>query len=116
MPAIRVKICTRHSLSLKCLTGSRRAGIQALRQRQQGLFYTLSMNDIGRILVGLGLLLLLLGGLILLLGKIGLPFGRLPGDIAYRGKNTSFYFPLASSILLSILLSLVFYLISRFRR
>jgi hypothetical protein len=80
------------------------------------LFYTCSMNDIGRILVGLGFLLLLLGGLILLLGKIGIPFGRLPGDIAYRGKHASFYFPLASSILLSIVLSLVFYLLSRFRR
>jgi Protein of unknown function (DUF2905) len=74
------------------------------------------MHDFGRMLVGLGLLLLVLGGLILLLGKAGIPFGRLPGDIAYRGKNTSFYFPLASSILLSIVLSLVFYLISRFRR
>lgn len=74
------------------------------------------MHDFGRMLVGLGLLLLVLGGLILLLGKVGIPFGRLPGDIAYSGKNTSFYFPLASSILLSILLSLVFYLISRFRR
>jgi hypothetical protein len=74
------------------------------------------MNDFGRMLVGLGLLLLVLGGLILLLGRIGIPFGRLPGDIAYRGKNTSFYFPLASSILLSIVLSLVFYLLSRFRR
>lgn len=82
----------------------------------QTLFYTDSMNDFGRMLVGLGLLLLTLGGLILLLGKIGLPFGRLPGDIVYRGKNTSFYFPLASSILLSIVLSLVFYLLSRFRR
>ena len=74
------------------------------------------MNDFGRMLVGLGLLLLVLGGLILLLGRIGIPFGRLPGDIAYRGKNTSFYFPLASSILLSIVLSLLFYLLSRFRR
>ncbi len=74
------------------------------------------MNDLGRMLVGLGLLCLLIGGLILLLGKTGLHFGRLPGDIAYRGKNTSFYFPLASSILLSIVLSLVFYLLSRFRR
>ena len=80
------------------------------------LFYTCSMNDIGRMMVGLGLLFLLLGGLILLLGKTGIPFGRLPGDFAYRGKHASFYFPLASSILLSIVLSLVFYLLSRFRR
>lgn len=74
------------------------------------------MNDIGRVLVGLGLFLLLLGGLILLLGKTGIPLGRLPGDIAYRGKHTSFYFPLATCILLSVVLSLVFYLLSRFRR
>jgi hypothetical protein len=74
------------------------------------------MNDIGRMLVGLGILFLLLGGLILLLGKTGIPFGRLPGDITYRGKHTSFYFPLASCIVLSIVLSLVFYLLSRFRR
>jgi Protein of unknown function (DUF2905) len=80
------------------------------------LFYTESVNDLGRMLVGLGVLFLLLGGLILLLGKTGIPFGRLPGDIAYRGKHTSFYFPLASSILLSIVLSVVFYLLSRFRR
>jgi hypothetical protein len=74
------------------------------------------MNDIGRMLVALGVLFLLLGGLILLLGKSGIPFGRLPGDIAYRGKHGSFYFPLASCIVLSIVLSLVFYLLSRFRR
>ncbi|WP_158751150.1 DUF2905 domain-containing protein [Acidobacterium sp. S8] len=74
------------------------------------------MSDLGRMLVGLGLLFLTVGGLILVLGKTGLPFGRLPGDIAWRGKQTSFYFPLASSLLLSILLSLIFYLISRFRR
>lgn len=80
------------------------------------LFYTGSMNDLGRMLVGLGLFLLILGGIVLLLGKTGIPFGRLPGDIAWRGKNTSFYFPLASCILLSIILSLVFYLLSRFRR
>jgi hypothetical protein len=64
----------------------------------------------------MGALLLVLGGLIQLLGRNGLPFGRLPGDFAYRGKNVSFYFPLGSSIVLSILLSLVFYLLSRFRR
>jgi len=50
------------------------------------------------------------------MGKIRIPFGRLPGDIAYRGRNFSFYFPLASSIVISVLLSLLFYLISRFRR
>jgi hypothetical protein len=74
------------------------------------------MNDSGRLLIGLGLLLLVAGGLLLLLGRTGLPLGRLPGDISYRGKNMSVYFPLGTSILVSVLLSLVFYLLSRFRR
>ena len=74
------------------------------------------MNDLARLLIGLGLVLLIAGGLLLLLGRTGIPLGRLPGDISYRGKNLSVYFPLGTSILLSILLSLVFYLLSRFRR
>jgi len=67
-----------------------------------------------RVLVGT--LLIAAGIAVLLLGKVRLPFGRLPGDISYRGKNFAFYFPLASSIVISILLSLLFYLIARFRR
>ena len=74
------------------------------------------MNDLGRLLIGLGLVLLIAGGLVLLLGRTGLPLGRLPGDISYKSKNLSIYFPLGTSILLSVLLSLVFYLLSRFRR
>jgi hypothetical protein len=74
------------------------------------------MNDLGRLLVGLGLVLLVAGGLLLLLGRTGIPLGRLPGDISYKSKNLSVYFPLGTSILLSVLLSVVFYLLSRFRR
>jgi hypothetical protein len=74
------------------------------------------MNDLGRLLIGLGFVLLIAGVLLLLLGRTGVPLGRLPGDISYRGKNLSVYFPLGTSILLSIVLSLVFYLLSRFRR
>ena len=74
------------------------------------------MQDIGRWLVGIGLLLALIGALILLSGRIGLPLGRLPGDFSYRGKNVSFYFPLGTSILISIILSLILYFLSRFRR
>ena len=74
------------------------------------------MNDLGRLLIGLGLLLLIGGGLLLLLGRTGIPLGRLPGDISYRGKNFSVYVPLSTSILLSVLVSLVFFLLSRFRR
>lgn len=71
------------------------------------------MNDLGRILVGLGLLLVVGGAVILLLGRTGLPLGRLPGDLTWRGKHTTVYFPLATSILLSVVLSLVFWLLSR---
>jgi hypothetical protein len=74
------------------------------------------MNDLGRLLIGLGFVLLIAGGLLLLLGRTGVPLGRLPADIYYRGKNLYVYFPLGTSILLSIVLSLVFYLLSRFRR
>ncbi len=57
-----------------------------------------------------------LGVLLMLVGKTHLSLGRLPGDLFYRGKNTTFYFPLATSILLSVVLSLVLYLVGRFRR
>lgn len=73
------------------------------------------MIDIGKLLAILGLVLLGLGLVLVLLGRTGLPIGRLPGDIVYRGKNTTLYFPIASSIIVSIVLSLVFYVISRFR-
>ena len=73
------------------------------------------MISLGKLLLICGGVIFLLGVVVLLAGRLNLPLGRLPGDILYRGKHTTFYFPLATSILLSILLSLVFYLISRFR-
>jgi hypothetical protein len=51
-----------------------------------------------------------------LLGRTHLPIGRLPGDFLYRSKNTTVYFPLATSLLFSVVLSLILYLINRFRR
>jgi len=66
-----------------------------------------------RILVG-GLLIAA-GIAVLLLGKVRILLGRLPGDFAYRGKNLAFYFPLTSSIVVSVVLTL-FFLLSRFRR
>ncbi len=73
------------------------------------------MSDLGKILVAAGLLIILAGVVLILLGKTNLPLGRLPGDILYRGKNTTFYFPLATSILLSVFLSVLLYIINRFR-
>lgn len=73
------------------------------------------MTEIGKMLVVLGVVIAAAGLVFMILGKTNLPLGRLPGDILYRGKHTTFYFPLATSILLSVVLSLVFYLIGRFR-
>ncbi len=74
------------------------------------------MTELGKVLLWLGAGIVAVGLVLILTGKIHLPLGRLPGDIIYRGKNTRFYFPLATSILLSLLLSMVLYLIGRFRR
>ena len=73
------------------------------------------MGDLGRMLVFFGGLLLVLGLVLIFAGRLNLPLGRLPGDIVYRGKHTSFYFPLMTSILLSVILSLVLYFVNRMR-
>ena len=74
------------------------------------------MADVARMLVMLGVALVVIGGIVILLGRTGLPLGRLPGDIVYRGKSTTFYFPLASCILISVVISIVFFLIGRLKR
>jgi Protein of unknown function (DUF2905) len=73
------------------------------------------MVEMGRMLVILGVALVVIGGIVMLLGRAGLPLGRLPGDIVYRGRNTAFYFPLASCILISAVLSIVLFLIGRIK-
>jgi Protein of unknown function (DUF2905) len=73
------------------------------------------MADVGKLLILLGLVLLVAGIIVTVLGKADLPLGRLPGDMVYRGKNTTFYFPLATSLLLSVLLSLLLYVVGRWR-
>jgi hypothetical protein len=74
------------------------------------------MADFGKLLIFFGAVLLVVGLLFVGLGRTHFPFGRLPGDIYYRGKNTTFYFPLMTSILVSVVLSAILYLISRFKR
>ena len=74
------------------------------------------MTDFGKLLIVLGIIIAVAGVVLLLLGRGHFPVGRLPGDIVYRGKNTTFYFPLATSILLSVVLSLLLYVIHRWRR
>ena len=63
-----------------------------------------------------GMVLVAIGVILILFGRTNLPIGRLPGDILYRGKNTTFYFPLATSILLSVVLSVILYVISKIKR
>ncbi|HZR46135.1 MAG TPA: DUF2905 domain-containing protein [Candidatus Manganitrophaceae bacterium] len=70
------------------------------------------MFEIGRTLIFLGLVIVAVGAVVLLLGKVP-GIGKLPGDILIQRKNFTFYFPIATSILLSILLSLVFWLLSK---
>jgi hypothetical protein len=72
--------------------------------------------DLGKLLVVVGVVLLVAGVALIILGRTNLPVGRLPGDIIYRGKNATFYFPLATSLLVSLLLSVVLYVIGRWRR
>jgi hypothetical protein len=67
--------------------------------------------DMQRFLIGLGLVILVGGLLWPFLSRIGL--GRLPGDIVYQRGNATFYFPLATSILISIVLSLLLWLFNR---
>jgi len=70
------------------------------------------VNDIGKILVGFGLLIALTGVVLVLVGRV--PWiGRLPGDIHIQRGNFTFYFPLATSLLLSVALTLLLYVVGR---
>ncbi len=73
------------------------------------------MNELAKAIIGLGLLLVLIGAVLLFAGRIGLPLGRLPGDVVYKGKHVTFFFPIVTCILISVVASLVVYLLSRFR-
>ena len=70
----------------------------------------------GRLLIGLGVLLVVAGLVVSGLERLGVPWGRLPGDLSFRGKGFQVFAPLGTSLLLSLLLSLVLYVITRFRR
>jgi hypothetical protein len=74
------------------------------------------MNELGKALLGFGLVLAAIGAVLLFAGRFGLPLGRLPGDMAYRGKHVSVFFPLGTSILISVVLSVLFYVFSHLRR
>lgn len=71
------------------------------------------MVELGKLLLVLGGTILVVGVVLLFAGRMHLPLGRLPGDIVYRGKNTVFYFPLVTCLLLSVVISLILWLLNR---
>jgi DUF2905 family protein len=73
-------------------------------------------RELGKSLLVIGVLIAIVGGLLFASGKLPFRLGRLPGDIAYQGKNGGFYFPVVTCILLSVLLTLVMWLVNYFRR
>ena len=70
----------------------------------------------GRLLIGLGIALVIAGVVVLLLERAGFGLGRMPGDFAYRGRNVQVWFPIGTCIVISIVLSVVFYLLSKLHR
>jgi len=74
------------------------------------------MENIARYLMIGGVILFLIGGGVYLASKFGLPLGHLPGDIHFQNGNFTFYFPLASSILISVILTILLNIIIRFIR
>ena len=74
------------------------------------------MESLARYLMIGGVILFLVGGGVYLATKFGIPLGRLPGDIRIEGKNGSFYFPVTSSILVSVVLTVILNVIMRLLR
>jgi len=76
----------------------------------------MDLRELGRTLLIFGAILLLVGAFFFFGGKLPFRLGRLPGDIVHRGENTTFYFPIVTCLIVSIALSLLFWLINHFRR
>ena len=74
------------------------------------------MSDLGRILIYFGLLLVVIGVALIVLNRFNIPLGHLPGDLSWRGRGWSVSFPLATCLLVSAVLSLLFWAISHLRR
>jgi hypothetical protein len=76
----------------------------------------MDLRDLGRTLLLLGAAFVLAGAFFYFGGKLPFRLGRLPGDIVHRGEHSTFYFPVVTCLVLSVALSLLFWLINRFRR
>ena len=75
-----------------------------------------SLRELGRVILILGGLLVVTGALLYFGGRLPLRLGRLPGDVIYRGEHTTFYFPIVTCLILSLGLTLLVWLIGRFRQ
>jgi DUF2905 family protein len=73
-------------------------------------------RDLGRVLLLVGAALVVTGAILYFGGRLPFHLGKLPGDIVRRGEHTTFYFPIVTCIVLSVGLSLLFWLINHFRR
>lgn len=73
-------------------------------------------RELGRTLLVLGGLLVVVGAFLYFGGKLPLRLGRLPGDIVHRGEHISFYFPIVTCLVLSLGLTLLFWLVGHFRK
>ncbi len=69
--------------------------------------------SLGRLLIFAGIALIAAGVIVLLLERAHLPLGRLPGDVIWRGKNTTVYFPIVTCLILSLLGTLILWLVNR---
>lgn len=74
------------------------------------------MTEIGKSLIFMGIVIIIVGIILLFSDRLPFNLGKLPGDIFYKKDNFSFYFPITTAILISIILSLLFYLFGRFFR
>jgi hypothetical protein len=71
------------------------------------------MPSIGRILISIGLIITAAGLVVLFLNRFNIPMGRLPGDITYTGKNVTLYFPIVTCIVISVVISIVLWILNR---
>jgi hypothetical protein len=74
------------------------------------------LRETGKILLLLGVLMAVVGVFLMLGPKLPFRLGRLPGDIVYQGRHTTFYFPIVTCLVLSLALTLFFWLLGHFRR
>lgn len=74
------------------------------------------LPSLARVLMSLGIFLFLAGLLVYAFSKSGLPFGRLPGDLSWQGKNVKVFAPITSMVVVSLVLTIILNLISRFGR